>query len=197
LSLNSERPLNQQEIDYLRPVFGTGVDYSVVRIQSGGLKESLGISPQVVGNDIFLRQVWWREKQFNDDQTLTLTGLRVLGHEMGHVWQFQTGGAGYIGDALLTQFFGVFMKRFNLNISHGYDVKAALVSGTDFDCCNVEQQGVLAELIALTHRANGSLTLEGLNRVSGYKLTEAQFEMVKRAHQSLQCTDFQTCVRAI
>lgn len=119
--LSEERVLNQQEIDYLRPIFGNSIDYSSIKIQSGGIKELLGISPQTTGNDIFLRQEWGSDI-FKDDGTGTLTdaGLKLLGHEAAHVWQNHNGGITYVGDALITQGLDA------IGLGAGYEIQEAL-----------------------------------------------------------------------
>ncbi len=72
---------------YLRPIYGNSIDYGSIRIQSGGIKESVGIAPQTTGNNIFMRQEWNDKDIFKDDGTLTEDGLHLLGHEAGHVWR--------------------------------------------------------------------------------------------------------------
>lgn len=195
-SLVKERKLSREEVEYLLPVFGNAVDYSAVRIQTGGVKEFLGISPQAVGNDVFLRR-HWGGLQFDENQLLTKAGYRVLGHELAHVWQYQTSGAGYIGDALLTQFFGVFIKRFNWQFSDGYNVETALKRAIHFNACNVEQQAVLAELIALAHQTEEPFCLAAFNRVSGFQLSHAEFEHVLNAHRELHNGELRACLQTI
>jgi len=147
-NLSRERRLNQEELLYLQPIFGNNLDYRQIKIQTGGIKERFGISPQAVGVDIFLRKVWGSPIVV-DDQSLTPAGLRLLGHEACHVWQFQHRGAGYVGDSLITQLFDVVGRKLGVRLSDGYDVQPALYAKLQFDECNIEQQAVIAELIGV------------------------------------------------
>lgn len=183
ISRYHERVLNTDEKTYLKSIFGNSVNYDVVRIQFGGMKESLFISPQAVGNDIFIREVWGARMVF-PDRTLTADGLRLLGHEVAHVWQYQHFGAGYIGDSLMTQVLDVVGRKFGIHLSDGYDLCSALKDKRDVQTCNVEQQAVMAELIGVACREDqtGALTLQSFNRVSGFNLTEKEFASAKAAH---------------
>lgn len=178
-----ERSLTQEELQYLKPIFGNSVDYKAVRLQFGGVKEALGISPQAVGGDIFIRQ-FWGDHAVNPDTTLTASGMRLLGHEVAHVWQYQNLGAGYIGDSLMTQVLDVVGRIIDLHLSDGYDLRVALKDKRAVNDWNVEQQAVMAELIGVSCHADkaGSLTLKSFNRVSGFKLTEEEFGLVREAH---------------
>ena len=195
-SLSEERQLNTQEREYLYRIFANSIDYSVIRIQSQGIKERIGISPQAVCNDIFLRQKWGG-RIFNEDGTLTSAGLKLLGHEVGHVWQFQTGGAAYIGDALLTHALIFIGKKMNLSLTDGYDLCAGIKNGHAFETCNVEQQGVLAELIGATCHSGKELNRVSFNHASGYDLTDAEFNMVLNGHKALQRSSFRTCLHCV
>lgn len=178
-----ERSLSVEELQYLKPIFGNSVDYAAVRLQFGGVKESLGISPQAVGNDIFIRQ-FWGDRAVYPDMTLTTAGMRLLGHEVAHVWQYQNVGAGYIGDSLMTQVFDVIGRMLDLRLSDGYDLCSALKAKRTVSECNVEQQAVMAELIGVScaEDTGGALTLESFNRASGFKLTEEEFCCAQDAH---------------
>jgi len=197
LRMGTKRGLNEKEIAYLKPIFGDSVDYYAISILSNGIKEKLRISPQAVCNGVFLRQHWWGGAIFMADGSLTERGYKLLGHEVGHVWQFQTGGAGYIGDALLTQLFITIGKKTNHRFSDGYNLKAALKSGRNFDRCNVEQQGVMAEMIGETYQRHGSLTCQHFNATTGYQLSEQQFQLVLEGHQVLNRSAFRTCLQGI
>ena len=177
--LTTERRLNEEEIDYLRPVYGDSIDYDAIRIQSGGIKEAVGISPQTTGNDVFLRQAWGGDI-FEDDGTLTEAGLHLLGHEVGHVWQNQNGGITYVGEALIAQGLDA------AGLGEGYEIQAALARGTPFEDMNPEQQASIAEFIGMALAENGgALTLDGFRRASGVAVTEAQFAIVRAAHATL------------
>jgi len=213
-NLSNERYLTEQEVQYLQPIFCANLDYDVIKIQTGGIKEKLGISPQAVGVDVFLRQVWG-SVIVNDDQSLTPAGLRLLGHEACHVWQYQHRGAGYIGDSLITQVLDVLSRKLDVTLSDGYDVLPALYSRLEYKLCNVEQQAVMAELIGVAcsvpHAASYSkdganahaahaqlskhaghkhqLTCQAFNKATGYALVEDEFALILSAHAQLSGSD--------
>jgi len=180
---SEERALTPEELGYLQPVFGNSVNYDRVRLQFGGVKELLRISPQAVGHDIFIRR-FWGVRAVYPDGTLTTAGLRLLGHEIAHVWQFQHTGAGYIGDSLITQTLAAVGQKLGVRLSDGYDLCHAIKSRRAIDECNVEQQAVMAELIgaACTLNESRALTLESFNLVSGYDLTKSDFSSATEAH---------------
>ena len=178
-----ERPLTQEEIQYLKPIFGNSLDYQSIRLQFGGVKETLMISPQAVGNDIFMRQ-FWGDRMVYPDTALTAGGLRLLGHEVAHVWQYQHTGAGYIGDSLMTQVLDFIGRKMDVRLSEGYDLCVALKEQRTVDECNVEQQAVMAELIGASCSIDksGALTRESFNRVSGFNLSADEFSCATHAH---------------
>jgi len=198
-------------LHYLRAIYGENLNYDAIKIQTGGIKEKLGISPQAVGSDIFLRKNWGTVI-VSEDLSLTTAGLRLLGHEACHVWQFQHRGAGYIGDSLITQLFDALGRKLGLTLSDGYDVLPALNANTKYEQCNVEQQAVIAELIGVlccghesaglvgdtlhphtisaecAHRPSvqhSRLTCRAFNQLTGFELTADQFVLVRNAHALL------------
>jgi len=101
-NLTENRGLRPEEQQYLETIYGDSLDYDEIRIQTGGGVEGFfGIDPHAVGNDIYIP-----DNKFKPDGSLTTTGPEsgrdLLAHEVAHVWQFQTGGASYIGDAVLS-----------------------------------------------------------------------------------------------
>lgn len=179
---SQERTLTPEELSYLKPIFGNSVDYRKIRLQFGGVKEMLRISPQAVGNDIFIRSFWGVRTVFPDG-SLSGAGRRLLAHEVAHVWQFQHTGAGYIGDSLITQTLDSIGRKLNIRLSDGYDLHTAIKNKRTVDQCNVEQQAVMAELIglALCENEQNELTLDSFNRVSGYNLSEEEFACATHA----------------
>lgn len=178
---SSERALTQAEEDYLRTVFANSIDYTVVRLQFGGVKEALRISPQAVANDIFIRQLWGSRTVYPDG-SLTVAGLRLLGHEAAHVWQYQNTGAGYIGDSLMTQSLDFIGRLLGVRLTEGYDVRPVIKHKRSVDECNVEQQAVLAELIAATCYADKSsqCTPHTFMHTCGFNLTEGEFAVINQ-----------------
>lgn len=183
LSDSHERVLTIDERRYLQTVFGNSVNYDAVRIQFGGVKEALGISPQAVGNDVFMRELWG-ERTAYPDKTLTAAGMRLLGHEIAHVWQYQHTGAGYIGDSLMTQTLDVVGCKLGIRLSDGYDLQPVFKHAYSIDECNVEQQAVMAEMLCVTCNLDKceSPTRASFNRVSGFALNEEEFRSAKAGH---------------
>jgi len=177
-----ERALFPEERQYLKHVFGSSVDFDAVRIQFGGVKEALRISPQAVGNDIFIREFWGARTAY-PDWTLTAAGMKLLGHEIAHVWQFQNTGAGYIGDSLITQTLDLVGRKLGIHLSDGYDLYSALKSKRSMSACNVEQQAVMAEMmcVACSIDACSDLTYDSFKRVTGFDLSEEEFTSVEKA----------------
>ena len=135
-----ERSLSQAEIEYLRPIYGDSIDYSAVTVQSGGLKESLNMRANVVGNDVFMPEDLFME----DGVTLTPEGLETLGHEVGHIWQFQNRGPDYISGALYAQ---NTQGAGSLGTGEAYDWLAVADEGVHFNDMNPESQAELASFI--------------------------------------------------
>jgi len=109
-----KRPLGQAERDALRSIFGDSIDLDAVRVVEGnaGL---LGISGRAfaIGRIIYL----------------PACSAEILVHECAHVWQFQTGGFGYIGNSALHQLVGLLsMKRYR-----PYHWRAAIDAGVAWD----------------------------------------------------------------
>jgi len=182
-----ERGLNEKEKQYLYAIFSDNLQFDKIRIQFGGVKEYLKISPQAVGHEIFLRKKWGTQ-MYNDDLSLSSAGMRLLGHEVCHVWQSQHMGARYIGDSLITQISEALGRRLNIYLSHGYNVIPVLRDHTPYENCNVEQQAVIAELIGASCAAVDAkvLTKAQFCKVSGIALNDKEFAGVTRAHRFLQ-----------
>ena len=123
--LIEERSLSQDEVIYLRRIYGSSIDYSSATVQSGGIKEATGRTAHVVGNDIFMPEDSFQ----NGSPGLTQNRLELLSHEMGHVWQFQNQGPEYIHTALADQ------------LNQGTDTQ--LGSGSTYDWLSVANRGVL------------------------------------------------------
>jgi hypothetical protein len=91
------RSLTSAEIQYAKTIYAESLDYSLITVTGGGLI-TIGAS-RTVGNDINLES-----NLFQDGSSeLTSQGMEILIHEMGHVWQFQHQGWGYIREALWAQ----------------------------------------------------------------------------------------------
>ena len=89
------RPLTEHEIEILKPIYGNSIDYSQVRIKEGGGLLTEPHHSRTVGNTVYM-SLDHNDPRFEE----------TLVHEMGHVWQFQNGGADYLHKALASQAFG-------------------------------------------------------------------------------------------
>lgn len=115
------RKLSGTEIAELRKVYGDTIDYSLIRVKEGdsGL---LSISGRafVMGNTIYMPK--------------TPFDMSLLVHEVGHVWQYQTGGSDYLSEALYAQFFG-----------DAYDWQKGIADGKSWAELDPEQQAQLIQ----------------------------------------------------
>ena len=147
------RRLNDIELNYLRPIFGDSVNYNAVLIIDGNLGVFNISGAITIGNTI-------RNSSTTASFPLTnAANYGVLVHEMVHVWQYQNGGARYIPQALIAQWFtnvtGDWV-RYPLatdaagNIStvaapRGYGFQSTLDASGQWDGLNTEQQATLID----------------------------------------------------
>ena len=144
------RPLSEDEIEYLTPIFGESINYRNVTIIDGniGLFNNGGAAV-TIGNKI-------RVSSTSNYSPLTDISLHpVVVHEMVHVWQYQNGGPRYISLAIISQLFsdatgewvsypGPDPTSVAGTIStapQGYSFVSTLNSGGQWDGLNPEQQG--------------------------------------------------------
>ncbi len=133
------RPLSEEEKRMLRQVYGDSVDLDRVRVKRGGWV-SYGAA-RTVGDTIYLP-----DSYFDADGDLNTRGSRTLTHEMGHVWQFQNGGADYIHESLWAQ------AKATLDSGDrggAYDWRQGMNEGKSFAELNPEQQASVIEEITL------------------------------------------------
>ena len=184
----NERSLTQNEITYMRTIFGDSIDYGSVNIITGGLKDQLGMDAHVVGNAVFLpNQDGDGQAVFSSTGTLTTAGLDLLAHELTHVWQFQHYGTGYIVESVVRQLYDGDNDTYNW----WHDVQ----SGVPFSQMNPEKQAEIASLIgraiAFDRAAggDGTLTEAALQAVldgTDIVLSTPQFTLFEQAHALLQ-----------
>jgi len=93
----------------------------------------------VVGNTINFTSDWGGDYLFEDtpEGGLNKAGLDLLGHEIGHVWQFQNGGWAYAGDALIKQAAGFYSTG---SRNTAYDYKTAIRWDIPWEKWGPEQQ---------------------------------------------------------
>ncbi len=87
---SDERKLTELEIATLRPIFGESLQYWMIRVIDGNqglLTPAQGAAAMTIGFRIYS----------------TNPSLITIVHECVHVWQFQFGGAHYIGQSALYQ----------------------------------------------------------------------------------------------
>lgn len=142
--LSETRGLRPEENAYLRTIYGDSIDYSEIRLQRGGLEDLVGLDPHAVGGDIFMPD--WA---FEADGSLNQRGLALLSHEVGHTWQFQTDGAGYISGAV----FSYIDDR-----SAAYDYGAAIDGLIPWADLTPDQQAELARIVGMAIAINGTGT---------------------------------------
>jgi hypothetical protein len=107
-AFRKSRKLTPKEITYVREIFGDSLNYDKVRVTRDHWF-ALG-STRVVGNTINFTSSRGGEFLFEDtpEWQLNKVGLDLLGHEIGHVWQYQNGGWAYAGDSLAKQAAGAY-----------------------------------------------------------------------------------------
>ena len=132
------RRLSEDELQYLKQIYGDSIDYDMVRIKPGG---PLNDTARTVGNTLYMK-----EEYFNDDGSLTSEGLTTLGHEMGHVWQNQNGGGDYMHNALWSQAWAE-IKHGDRNVA--YDWRKGLQERESFESMNDEQRAKVMEDIGV------------------------------------------------
>ncbi len=178
---SATRSLTDMERKFLFPVFGNTLDYDSISISTGGIKQWLGISPQTVGNTVFLRPFWWGERCVYPDGSLSSSGERLLAHEVAHAWQFQHQGFHYVGCSLLTQVLSSVGKRFGKQFSEGYSLIGALEKRLSFNDLNIEQQAVCAENLAVAFaQSNKGLDKDCLQNACGRVLDQSAFDHWER-----------------
>ncbi|WP_375764865.1 hypothetical protein NR798_24415 [Archangium gephyra] len=117
--------LAPRQIAELRKVFGDSIDYERVRLKVGRLGLlSLPGRPFVLGHTLYVP----RDIPRTEAATLHLP-MHLLVQEMGHVWQYQTGGTDYVCETLWSQWFG-----------EGSDWRTALDAGRSWGELEPEQQ---------------------------------------------------------
>jgi hypothetical protein len=91
------RPLTWAERECAVEIFGASIDYDAVTITRGSPRSLF--TATAIGNAVNLKP----EHFAPGSMDLNRTGQTVLIHELGHVWQFQNGGLGYIWSSVLAQ----------------------------------------------------------------------------------------------
>jgi hypothetical protein len=134
------RGLTTEERDYLKAIYGDSIDYDVIRIKRGGPLTNALPDAHTVGNIVYMP-----DKYFDPTTgKLKPLGLKVLSHEVGHVWQNQNGGGDYIHNALFWQIAAIINGG---EYGDAYNWREALRDGKSFEAMNAEEQAAVMRAI--------------------------------------------------
>jgi hypothetical protein len=135
------RPLSPTERAAAFALFADSIDYDAVAISCNSLWATF--SATATGNTVNLRA----DHFIPGTLELSEAGRRVLIHELGHVWQYQNGGIGYVRSSLIAQLHAWLMTG---SRKVAYDWHRAARNGRPWSCWNAEQQ---AECLSNYHEA--------------------------------------------
>ena len=127
----ASRPLTEAEKELAHSIYGDQIRLDSVRIAPDSIY-SIDVS-KTIGDTIHIRTA-----DYNSD----LSYKTLLIHELGHVWQYQNGGWGYIPKSLVVQFVAFSQTG---STSAAYNWEEDFLKGTPWEKLNPEQQ---AESIA-------------------------------------------------
>jgi hypothetical protein len=131
------RGLTASERSTARGVYQDAIDYDKVAVIAGSIG-SAGAPARTIGNSLYMA-----DDQFvKGSSNLTPGGMTTLIHELGHVWQYQNGGAGYIPSAL-----GAQLEAWVTTGDRGsaYNWREAVQQHLDWKDWNAEQQAEAME----------------------------------------------------
>jgi hypothetical protein len=131
------RGLTASERSAAQGVYQDAIDYDKVAIIAGSLG-SAGAPARTIGNSIYMAD----EQFVQGTSDLTPGGMTTLIHELGHVWQYQTAGAGYIPNALGAQL-GAWLTTGDRG--NAYNWRAAIDQRVPWEDWNAEQQAEAME----------------------------------------------------
>jgi hypothetical protein len=120
------RPLTDSEIQKASTIFGSSIDYRLVRLDQHAV-----LGPT------------WTGRDYTSFHTINSWGKStddVLVHELTHVWQYEHAGAIYMPQAVHAQAWG---KGYDYNGAAG--LRAAQAAGKGFDSFNREQQAQIVQ----------------------------------------------------
>lgn len=116
-------PLNSSETALARPIFGSSINYDVVRI----VETPIINAPTTLGNNIRIAP-----NSSMSNQTLI--------HELAHIWQYQTKGNAYISDSAFHQVAAI-LATGDRNAAYSYNI----VPGQSIHSYTAEQQAMIVE----------------------------------------------------
>jgi hypothetical protein len=153
------RPLDADEIEVLRGIYGNAVDLSDVRIKEGsaGLLTATD-RPWTSGDTIYM----------NMDRS-DPRWIQTLVHEMGHVWQFQNGGPDYQSKSIAAQYV----------TKDAYQWESAALEEKPWESLNPEDQAQLIE----------QMFAKGFFTTGEFKFTASDGTVVDRTAYAEQVMD--------
>ena len=105
----ASRPLTEAEKELAHSIYGDQIRLDSVRIAPDSIY-SIDVS-KTIGDTIHIRTA-----DYNSD----LSYKTLLIHELGHVWQYQNGGWGYIPKSLIVQFIA-FMQTGSTSAAYNWE----------------------------------------------------------------------------
>lgn len=150
--VRQSRGLNTNERSALEAVYGDQLNLDVIRVEvSPAMTMGMRAGGRVVGNTIYLTP-----NLVDEDGTVVSHAFDTFLHEAAHVYQFQTGGADYMHNAVFAHIY---------EESHEvYDWLSPLQDGEPFAQLNPEQQAELVTVISLHRQAYPDRPVGGLFR---------------------------------
>ncbi len=124
------RSLTEAEKELAYSIYGDHIRLDAVRIASDSVY-SVDVS-KTIGNVVHIRTADYRSRARAD-----LSYQALLVHELGHVWQYQNQGWGYIPESLAVQFVA-FLRTGSRSAAYSWE--ADFLKGTPWGDLNPEQQ---------------------------------------------------------
>jgi len=143
--------LSEKDQFYARNIFGNSINYDNVWIKAGGsISDIDGLAARSVGGVLYLPSKYVA-LEYCGEYILSKQHVHTFGHEMGHVWQHQNGGADYAHIALAYQAHARITTGDRNNAYRGAE---ALENGTRFENLNPEEQADVIDHIGRIWGAN-------------------------------------------
>jgi len=165
------RPLSEGEERLARGIFGTSIDYTLVRLIPTSMFPFLKYT--TVPNTIRVPEDFTIA-----DETMAQTFI----HEMTHVWQYQHGGTSYVSVSLATQIAAWWPPWGTGSRSAAYDYQ--IKSGSSFFDFRPEQQGLIVQNYFAMLRDQGSTGRKSY--VGNHLDSSGQFEILSEAKRMAQ-----------
>lgn len=132
-----EEALSEDQMKFLRELYGDSLDLSQVRYTRDGLTPQIAGAPNTVGNTINLVSKWGPQI-FDENGKITSEGMELVIHELAHVWQYQNDGWDYMPEAIWANAYHTVVDG-DRNKAYEYD------TSMEWTQMNPEQQGHAVE----------------------------------------------------